>query len=386
MSYKPKSKTAKLTVGQIQLVLVIAFIIGSFLVSALLKSTYTPPGENKSADRVLVVEAVEIAPTSHLIAFETTGVIEARNSINIVPQVSGRVTSVHEGFFSGGSFEKGDTLFTIEPRDFELEVRRQKAEVARASTALELEEAESKAALEEWKQRNGSKKAPALVIRKPQLSEAKANLESAKALLENAELDLERSRFTLSFNGRVISSQISQDQYVQAGQSYGEVFDQAELEINASLEDTQLKWLMRADAPEITIRAEYLGEKREFQGILKRGVSALDAGTRFATVRFGFKERNDDLLPGIFSDIEVLGPNIEGVMVLPSSALQAQNTVWRLEGDQLKVWKPAIIYANENYLVVEGLDEPTKIVTTGVPGGTDGMRVKVADSLEKEGA
>src|SRR5690606_3237290 len=110
----------------------------------------------------------------------------------IVPEVSGRVVFVHAAFFEGGQFAAGEVLFKIDPRDFELEVARREAEVARAQTVLELAEAESSAALGEWKQIHGKRPAPDLVARKPQMAEAAATLKSARAQLEEAKLRLER--------------------------------------------------------------------------------------------------------------------------------------------------------------------------------------------------
>ncbi|MEO0369350.1 MAG: efflux RND transporter periplasmic adaptor subunit [Pseudomonadota bacterium] len=382
MTNQPHSRRT----GLIQLVLVVVFIVGAVLLSFLLKSTYTTPQERITTERVFVVQAQNISPVDHRVSFQATGIIEARNTVNIVPEVSGRVVSVYPDFFPGGSFTRNDVLFTLEPRDFELEVRRQKAEVTRAKTALDIETAESAAALSEWRQRHGDKQAPSLVARAPQLDEAKANLVSANASLENAQLNLARSQFILPFDGRVLSSDISPGQYITAGQSFGQVFDRTALEITASLTDQQLQWLLSTDTPDITISAHYLGEVKRYAGVLKRGVSSLNADTRFASVRFGFSEQVDTLLPGIFSQIEVLGPEIENVMILPVSALQANNVVWILDADRLTRWQPNIIYIDENRLIVEGLNRHITVVTNSVPGGIEGMRVQVAQIGTKDDA
>ena len=135
--------------GIIQLLIVIVFIIGSFTLSQLLKTGYEPAGQNGASDRLLFVETALVTPQNYRITFETTGVVQARNEINVVPQVSGRVIAVNGTFFAGGAFKKGEVLFEIEPRDFQLDVMRLDAEVARASTALEIEIAESNAAISE---------------------------------------------------------------------------------------------------------------------------------------------------------------------------------------------------------------------------------------------
>jgi RND family efflux transporter MFP subunit len=363
--------------GLFQLVLVLVFIIGSFTLSKLLEINYQPPGENANEGRVLVVESTAVTPQNYRIAFKTTGLVQARNEINVVPEVSGRVIAVHDGFFAGGTFGKGDVLFVIEPRDFELDVKRLEADVARAKTVLEIEMAESSAALAEWQQINADSPAPDLVARKPQMAEARANLQSAEAQLENAELKLQRTRFVLPFSGRVLSSEIAVGQYLMAGQRYGTVFDSASLEVRASLIDQQLQWLLDATDPIILIRATYLGKTRHYKGELKRAASSLDAGTRFATVYFGFLDKIEELLPGVFAEIAIEGSDLEGITLLPSSALQSQNIVWQVTSENTLVrWQPEIIYQDNEHIAVRGLNNPAVVVTSRIAGATQGMRVE----------
>jgi RND family efflux transporter MFP subunit len=291
------------------------------------------------------------------------------------------VIAIHDGFFPGGAFNRDDVLFEIEPQDYGFNVRRLEAEVARARTALDLETAESEAAVEEWRLLNGDTPVPDLVARRPQLAEARALLQSAEAQLEDAQLDLHRTRFTLPFSGRVLSSDIAIGQYVSAGQAYGSVFDSTSLEIRASLIDRQLEWLLQAPDPTITISARYLGEESRYHGVLNRAASSLEASTRFATVYFGFSVPVDDLLPGVFTHINIKGRELQGISVLPLSALQARNVVWQVTDDNILVrLEPEIIYQDEDHIAVRGLGETVEIVTSRVAGATEGMHVRVTNN------
>ena len=372
--------------GYIQFALVIFFIIGSFTLSKVLKSSYERPGQNNADDRILTVETALVSPQEYRITFDTTGVVRARNQINIVPEVSGRVIEVHDDFFEGGSFNKGDILFKIEPRDFQLDVKRLEAEVARANTVLELANAESDAAIAEWRQINGDSDIPDLVAKKPQLAEASANLQAARAMLEDARLNLARTEFSLPFSGRVVSSNVAMGQYVMAGQTYGVVFDTSSLEVSASLVDRQLEWLMETDEPEINISLTFLGKRHVYPGQLKRTASTLDVGTRFATVYFSFNDEIKELLPGVFAEISITGTNMQDVMLLPSTALQSQGDVWRVtRNDTLELWRPEIIYMNDQEVVVKGIASEVRVVTSRISGATNGLKITtVSNSRNNE--
>ncbi len=368
--------------GNIQLILVICFILGAFAVSKLLQTTYEPPGKNESADRILVVETATIQPGSHRLTFNISGVVEARSIIKIVPEATGRVVAVHDAFFTGGAFSAGETLFQIDPRDYQQAVAQRQADVERLQAALELSQAEVNAASADWKQVHGNKPIPALVAKEPQLKQAKANLMAAISQLKTAQLNLERTHFALPFNGRVLSSDIAKGQYIKAGQSYGEVFDIASLEVKASLESNHLEWLLAATEPDITFSGKYLGQTFHYKGTLKRQAAALDTSTRFATISFGIDDMSADLLPGVFTDIEVKGQKIDNVMLLPLSAMQSQGIVWIVRNNILERWQPEVIYTGTNHIAVKGKNAPIAVVTSRVAGGSSGMQVSVAGNSD----
>jgi RND family efflux transporter MFP subunit len=364
-----------------QLVLVIGFIIGAFVLSKLIAYTYEPPGQREAEERVLYVNIAEVAPQPHAPRFTTTGVVQPPSPVQIVPQVSGRVVEVSEAIYSGGQFRADTPLFRIDPRDFRYRVRQLKAEVARARTALELAQADSEAAIAEWRQfHDKDEPVPELVARLPQLEEAKAALNSARAQLSQARLDMERSRYTLPFAGRVIESRIARGQYLQAGQAYGEVYDSGALEVRASLDEEQLRWVQQAGEPEIVIQMDFLGQTRTIEGELRRGAASLDAQTRFAPIFVGLKHPQDSLLllPGVFTELTISGPVLEQITKLPPSALQARGVVWSVDENQRLVkHTPEVLYHGNAYVAVRGFSQPQEVVTSRISGATEGMQITV---------
>lgn len=367
--------------GLLQCLLVILIIIASFTISNLLGTKQGSLESNYGNDLLLKVDTVEVTSGPYRIAFQTTGNVEARSEISVTPQVSGRVEQINSRFFEGGIFKADETVFQIESLDYELEVQRLRAEVARAETDLLLEQAEAEAAISEWQQIHGDKTPPDLVVRKPQVAEARASLQAAKAQLANAELDVERTRFSLPFNGRVLTSNLAKGQYVSAGQSYGTVFDMETLEVAASLDDKQLEWLLTAESPTIAISVNYLGKSEAYKAYLLRGVSSFNALTRFANVNFGLKEAHKSILPGMFVDIHIEGSHLDDILLLPIESLQKDGRVWHVNGDAtLSYLKPDIIYADDRYLAAKWTGQPLNVVTTRLTGATKGMRVEISNS------
>ena len=68
-----------------------------------------------------------------------TGQFEAQESVEVRARVSGYLESVN--FTDGQLVKKGDLLFVIEPRPFELALETSKAQLAQAEAQLQLAQA-----------------------------------------------------------------------------------------------------------------------------------------------------------------------------------------------------------------------------------------------------
>lgn len=372
--------------GILQLILVAVILSGAFALTAWLADMRkeAKPSVNVK-ERELVVTSQMVDPVTYRINFDATGTVQVRSPVALVPRVTGEIVETSENLFPGGVFEKGEILFQIEPDDFIHEIQRLEAEVARAQTLLELEQAQADAAVAEWKTLHPDKQAPPLVARLPQLKEARANLDSAKAQLATAKLNLKRTKFSLPFRGRITQANVELGQFVSAGTSLGNAYAISAIEIEMPLEDEEFGWIRETRDPDITVTASYLGQRREFKAGIKRLGAEYDPQTRLARVVLAPEDVEETLIPGIFVDIEVIGPTRKNVWLLPIDALQEDNTIWRIGDDNtLRIIKPEIIHITPDYVAAYSNGEPVHVVTGPLPEATEGAKVRIR-STERQG-
>ncbi|WP_407081069.1 efflux RND transporter periplasmic adaptor subunit [Halomonas faecis] len=149
----------------------------------------SPPPEVSVAQ--VLVENVELWD-----AF--TGRIEAVETVDLRPRVSGYIESIH--YTEGQEVEKGDVLFTIDPRPYRAELERAEAELQRTRAGAEL--ARSEAARAEALAQSHSISREELGQRRAAAATTEADILAAQARAETARLDMAFTEVRAPIAGR----------------------------------------------------------------------------------------------------------------------------------------------------------------------------------------
>ena len=325
----------------------------------------------QSDNEAVYVSVAKLKPQDHFVEVRGTGSVVLRNSIDLVLQLSGRVVWVSETFRKGGSFEAGQNLLRIDPRDFELAVAQAEADLLAAESNYLLVKAESEAAIANYAILHGEKDVPPLVAKTPQVEQAKAQIAAASAREQIALLDLMRTDFSLPFDGRVVDSQAEVGQFLNQGQKFGEVFDVASIEALVPISPRDLLSLK----PAIGRRASLSLGDSQLQATIARVSPTLDERTRFAQIYLAL-ENATDVYPGSFFNVVVEGPRLENTILLPEAAEQINESVWVVSNNKLKRSQPRFINRQTSGVIVESFDSGDGVVLGRVPGAKEGMMVK----------
>lgn len=145
---------------------------------------------------------------------EFTGRLEPVQSVAIRPRVSGLITQV--SFEEGSLVRQGQPLFQIDPRPFQAQVDRLRAELAQATVARDRAAAEMRRG-----ERLSSENAMNVEERDRRAgaaAEATAHVEAVAATLRAAELDLGFTRVVSPIAGRVSRALVTAGNLVSGGQ------------------------------------------------------------------------------------------------------------------------------------------------------------------------
>ncbi len=148
---------------------------------------------------------------------EFTGRLEAIDTVEIRPRVSGYLQSVH--FKEGQIVKKGDLLFVIDPRPFRAVLAAAEADVTGAQSRLEL--AKNDLQRVEPLVTTGAVSAEEFDQRRQTVVVAQATLDSAKARRDEAQLDVEFTEVRAPVDGRTSDYGVTVGNLVSGGTAGG---------------------------------------------------------------------------------------------------------------------------------------------------------------------
>lgn len=142
-----------------------------------------------------------------------TGQFSAVDRVEIRAQVSGYLTEIH--FKDGQRVNKGDLLFVIDPRPYEIALANAKAQVAAAAATLDLSKKQLTRTNELMRSDFASRET--LDQRTQAQNAATAALDQAKTAVRQAELNMEWTHIVAPMSGRISQHRVSVGNLVTGG-------------------------------------------------------------------------------------------------------------------------------------------------------------------------
>jgi RND family efflux transporter MFP subunit len=306
---------------------------------------------------------------------EFTGRLEAVESVEVRPRVTGYIESVN--FTEGSTVRKGDLLFVIDPRPYRAELSKAEAELARAVARSELavaDEGRSAKLLdikavsrEEYDSRvNGSR-------------EAKADVAAARAAVDSAKLNLEFTRITAPISGRVSKAVVTSGNLVTGGSnaatllttvvSLDPMYVTFEGDEQIYLKYNELSRRGERESSRDAANPVLMGLANEsdypHRGSMVFVDNQVDPRTGTIRARASFENKNGYLTPGLFARVKLLGHNKYRAVLVDDRAIgtdQSQKFVYVIDAANKVTYRP---------VKVGRLDDGLRIVQQGLqPGET----------------
>lgn len=376
--------------------------------------------DRRKPPRSLVAEVVSQPLQLHVgqVRLDANGVVVPLREIQLATEVAGRIIRQSETLRPGKAITQGEVLIELDPIEYELEVRRLRAQasqesaqqnsidvgiantndlLALANQQVELAKSEqarveslikrgAASATESDAARRAALTAAAavaqLVNQERDLQAQRETLTEQQALtsiaIERAQLDLARTKIVAPISGRVVSLAVEENSYVQAGTTFVTIEDTSSVEVRANLTANQMKWVWASgdnDTSQVTAQVIHQSDSRRYawDAVFERIDGAgIDTATRTYPCLFRVErpvrstENEDDgpseLRRGMFVTVGMALQPRRTLYKISEAAIRPGNRVWFDVAGKLAIESVEVVSRTHGNVIVS--IEPANPMTT----------------------
>lgn len=324
------------------------------------------------------------------VSAESTGRVEAQYSVDVIARVPGFLM---KKYFKEGDFvKKGQLLFQIDPREYQIEVNNSRANVNQYSALLTN-------AQQELNRANALIKED--LISRSDVDQSLANRNQNKALLDAARQQLELARVNLGYtsikspiDGRIGKVNITEGNYVTA--TSGSLVNIASVNpvyVTFSLKTDDFVKLLKASNQykDVEVRVQF-GDGKWYDKIGKVNFvdNKVDKDSGSVSMRATFDNSKGWLVPGAYMKVELKAPKLVKYITIPQACTKGDAMsgyyVWAVEDNKaVKKIIKVTENINNNWVVKSGLNLTDVVVVSGIQNiSAEGQKLKIIEKQTEE--
>lgn len=374
MNFKLTRKQATVIILLIIIIPIIYNKTSGFIIGMLQKQAMRMPKE-------VVVDNPHMEQVN--VSAESTGRVEAQYSIDVIARVSGFLL---KKYFKEGDFvKKGQLLFQIDPREYQLSVNNSRA-------AVNQYQALYTNAQQEWHRANALVKED--LISRSDVDSSLAARNQNRALLDSANQQLELAKVNLSYtsirspiDGRIGKVNITEGNYVTATSgSLVNVASVSPVYVSFSLKGDDFVKLLKASHKfkDVEVKVQFGdGSWYDKVGTVNFVDNKIDKDSGSVQMRATFDNEKGWLVPGAYMKVKLTAPKTVEFMTVPQACAKGDAMsgyyVWAVQ-DNKAVRKDIKVSddINNNWIVEDGLNKSDVIVVSGIQNvAAEGQKLKI---------
>jgi multidrug efflux system membrane fusion protein len=361
----------------------------SFLTSCSRSAEKAAPARGKGMP--VPVSAAVVAAKDVPIELPAIGTVHAYASVAVKPRVDGQLGQV--GFKQGDEVRKGDLIFQIDPRAFEVALQQAEAVLARDLASLQSAEADMRRTDELANTKAVS--ASAVDVNRARVASLRGTVGADQAAVEIARVQLSYCSIHSPIDGRVGLLLVDTGNVIKNNDTILAVINQTRpIYVDFAVPEQALPDIRDAMAAQ-KLRVEAAspqGAPHRAVGELEVINNQVDSTTGTILLRAAFSNQDERLWPGQFVNVTLTLGQMSGVTVVPSPAIQSGQGgefVFVVKADSTVEKRPVTLgpARGAETVIQSGVKSGETVVTDGqlrlVPGSTVNIKSPEAPSPGK---
>ncbi len=322
------------------------------------------------------------------IEVETFGRVKTEESLELIPEVAGKMSQGRVPLKAGQRFKKGDLLFKIDNTEARLTLFSKKSNFLKdlAATLPDFK-LDFKESYQTWLDYfnsieidNSIPELPSPKNSKEKTYLATKNIFSSYYSIKSDEARLRKYAYYAPFNGSITEVTLQNGSFVNPGNKIGKIIQTDKHEIKVSVDPADISWVDIGS--EVTVFSE--GEDKNWTGTVSRISDVINPNTQSIDVYVKIKKGEQSIYEGYYLKAKIPGRVVENSMEIPRNAVFNTNEVFVLKDSTLKVRQIKVHKINQQTIVMTGLQEGAQLVVEPLINAHNNMKAFNLETEEEE--
>ena len=358
----------------LQAALAAFILIAAFGVYRYMVVTKPVAEKNKAKKSVVHVRADTVALRDYDVAYSCFAKVHAGATVRLSSEVSARIVAGPVALREGTSFRKGDRLYDDDARASLMAARSRYMSLLSqqlSDLAVDFPQEADKwsAFFNRLSVDEDLPPLPAVNSAKEKVYLAVRNVISEYYGVRQAEINLRKYAVYAPFDG--VFSTVSKEvgAIASVGGEIATITQTDRLELEAGVEPDYVRYFSCGSA--VTVEDERGG----FRGTVARIAPFVDENTQRVKVYIRVETPGRNLISGQLYRVRIAAARLREVVRLPREALFADDTVYACVDGRLRARPAEVVYVDEDYAYLRGLEPGTLVVAESLVNPSDGMEI-----------
>lgn len=322
---------------------------------------------------------------------EFPGYLQSEMVVDLLSRVEGYLMEVR--FKAGQDVAKGDTLFVIEPRNYQDKVQQAEAQLLTAEANLSLAQT-TMLRMQEAYQSNAVSEID-LIQATTSVDQCKAAVQSARAQLKSAQTNLSYCYILAPEKGRVTRSLVDKGNYISPHTQLATFYKDQTMYVYFSIEASKLIWAQNeakksdskvkgADQPFSSVEVKLTdseGNAKYYPGKLDYLSPSADLSTGTVDMRAVLKNDSRELNNGVYVKVTFPYKEVNNAVLIPESSIgtdQSGRYIYVVENDTVRYRSVKVGQLQRDNMreIVKGLSADEFYITKAITRVRNGQVIK----------
>lgn len=306
------------------------------------------------------------------------GRVRSAQSLDMIAEVSGRMTEGSVPLKEGHKFRRGTLLYRIDDTEAQLNLQSLKSNFLRDLAAILPDlKIDFNDNFEAWNKYFQEISMDEPIPPLPEFRSAKEktflatrNIFSSYYNIKSSEAHLKKFRVYAPFDGAIAEVQLQSGSFVNPGSRIARLIHSDKMEIKVDVDTEDIRWISMG-APASILTED---QQREWQGRVVRIGEFVNEQTQSIDVFLSVDEDTEGMYDGEYLQVKIPGQTVSRGMIIPRNALFNKNQVYTLEDTVLRVRRVNLVKLNNETAIFNGLPEGSEVVTEPLINAHNNMR------------